>query len=152
VQVIPAILPDVDQLTSFIRGPTWISGPFAMEPRNYTEEDIAAFAEKPETLHSLRCELEKGMNTQYGIFFAGSEYQNMFRQYAESGMRSKLNDEALEQKLIPPWDIGCRRVTPGMKYLECLKDPKISLVMDRITKITETGCVASDGKEHSFDG
>lgn len=33
-------------------------------------------------------------------------------------MKGKCGDDLLERKLIPPWSVGCRRLTPGYNYLE----------------------------------
>lgn len=33
-------------------------------------------------------------------------------------MREELRNHDLEQKLIPSFSVGCRRLTPGMGYLK----------------------------------
>lgn len=67
-------------------------------------------------------------------------------------MAEKLNhDPELCEKLIPKWEIGCRRVTPGPGYLESFSKPNCSLTNSPITKITEKGVVTADGQEYECD-
>lgn len=65
-------------------------------------------------------------------------------------MKEKINDERLF-KLIPDWSVGCRRLTPGVGYLESLTKPNVSVVYGEIEKITERGCVCDDGNEYPID-
>jgi cation diffusion facilitator CzcD-associated flavoprotein CzcO len=66
-------------------------------------------------------------------------------------MREKLQDPYLEEKLIPQWHVGCRRLTPGVGYLESLGKENVEVVFGEITKITEKGCVSDNGQEYPLD-
>ncbi|TDZ46027.1 putative sterigmatocystin biosynthesis monooxygenase stcW [Colletotrichum trifolii] len=66
-------------------------------------------------------------------------------------MKEKLHSPLLENKLIPGWSVGCRRLTPGFNYLESLTEPNVEVVCGEITKITESGCFVDDGQPYSFD-
>lgn len=71
---------------------------------------------------------------------------------ATAQMAEKLNhDPELCEKLIPKWEIGCRRVTPGPGYLESFSKPNCSLTNSPVTKITEKGVVTADGQEYECD-
>jgi cation diffusion facilitator CzcD-associated flavoprotein CzcO len=71
---------------------------------------------------------------------------------ARAQMAEKLNhDPVLCEQLIPKWEIGCRRVTPGPGYLEAFSKPNCSLTSSPITKITEKGVVTADGEEFECD-
>lgn len=71
---------------------------------------------------------------------------------AAAQMAEKLNhDPVLCEQLIPKWEIGCRRVTPGPGYLESFSKPNCSLTSSPITKITENGIVTADGKVFECD-
>lgn len=41
--------------------------------------------------------------------------------------------------------------TPGVNYLETLVKPNVELVNSGIEKITESGCLADNGKEYPID-
>jgi hypothetical protein len=66
-------------------------------------------------------------------------------------MKAKLQNETLEQLVIPKWGVGCRRLTPGVNYLETLVSEKVNVVYGNIQQITERGCVCDDGKEYPVD-
>jgi cation diffusion facilitator CzcD-associated flavoprotein CzcO len=79
-------------------------------------------------------------------------------------------DPDLREKLIPDFDVGCRRyvaaltvkgrleadhrtcrVTPGDGYLEALQEPNVEVVRTRIQEVTPEGVVTADGKLYAAD-
>ncbi|KAF8902341.1 hypothetical protein CPB84DRAFT_1775871 [Gymnopilus junonius] len=66
-------------------------------------------------------------------------------------MKNKLRNESLEELFIPKWPVGCRRITPGVNYLETFASDKVDVVFGDIRQITENGCVSNDGKEYPVD-
>jgi hypothetical protein len=67
-------------------------------------------------------------------------------------MAEKLNhDPDLCEKLIPKWEVGCRRVTPGPGYLEAFAKPNCNLSNSPITKITENTVHTADGNVFECD-
>lgn len=67
-------------------------------------------------------------------------------------MADKLNhDPELCEKLIPRWELGCRRVTPGAGYLESFLRPNVHLTQSAIARITKDSVVTADGQEYKVD-
>jgi cation diffusion facilitator CzcD-associated flavoprotein CzcO len=66
-------------------------------------------------------------------------------------MKEKINNKYLEEKLIPDWSVGCRRLTPGINYLESLTKPNVTVVYGEINEVTEKGCLCDDGQEYPVD-
>ena len=87
----------------------------------------------------------------FPVFISDSDSQKAYRKEVTKRMKAKLQNEALEQLVIPKWDVGCRRITPGVNYLETLVSEKVTVVYGDIQQITERGCVCDDGKEYSVD-
>jgi hypothetical protein len=48
-------------------------------------------------------------------------------------------------------DVGCRRLTPGVGYLEALCEENVDVIRDDIVRVSERGVIASDGVEHEVD-
>lgn len=72
--------------------------------------------------------------------------------FAAGQMASKLNnDPELCKMLIPTWEVGCRRITPGPGYLEAFTKSNCHLTNSRITKITSNAVHTDDGKVHEVD-
>lgn len=104
-------------LTSFTRSPTWIAPQFAghLAPNGratvYTEEQKEKFRNDPDYFLQYRKEIDHAMNSRFPNFYKGSAEQKAARQMVESEMRKRLEglEPSLREKLIPDFDIGCRR-------------------------------------------
>lgn len=59
--------------------------------------------------------------------------------------------EELKEKLIPSWPPGCRRITPGDRYLEALVAPNVTICHREIVKVVPEGVVDDFGKLHKVD-
>ncbi|KAH0276761.1 flavin-binding monooxygenase, partial [Aureobasidium melanogenum] len=112
IQILPAVLPSVKSLTTFIREPTWVAPPLGQEPKKYTDAEIQQFKTDPQFHLEMRQEIEKSLSD---------------------------------------WSVGCRRITPGIGYLEALNSEKVRVVHGGITKVTSRGPITEDGKEHPVD-
>ena len=72
--------------------------------------------------------------------------------FAAEQMAGKLNhDPDLCKMLIPSWEVGCRRITPGPGYLESFTNPNCHLTNSPITRISENAVHTADGKTHEVD-
>ena len=73
-------------------------------------------------------------------------------EFAAAQMAEKLgHNPELCEKLIPKWQLGCRRITPGEGYLEAFLRPNVHLIQSSIKQITTDSVIAEDGKEHKVD-
>ncbi|KAL4951856.1 hypothetical protein BDW69DRAFT_201141 [Aspergillus filifer] len=151
IQVLPAILPEVKKVTTFIREPTWVSPVQGLEGHIFSEEEKQMFAANPQHLNEYRREIERGMNGQWAIFLRSTEGQRSTREYMIQQMKEKLHNADLEKALIPEWSVGCRRITPGVGYLESLGADNVQVVYGNINEISEKGCICDDGNEYAVD-
>jgi cation diffusion facilitator CzcD-associated flavoprotein CzcO len=158
IQIVPQLVGEVAHLTNFVRSPTYITPGLGsaviggQAQHVYTEEEKRRFREVPEALHEYRKKIQAGSNRSFDMFVKGSAAQKIGRQQTADMMKSRLNDdEDLARKLIPEWEVGCRRATPGPGYLESFTRDNVSLVTSSITKIEKTGVRTEDGALHPFD-
>jgi cation diffusion facilitator CzcD-associated flavoprotein CzcO len=71
---------------------------------------------------------------------------------ATKQMAEKLShDPELCEKLIPKWELGCRRVTPGPGYLEAFTKSNCTLTNSPITAVTDTGVKTQDDEHFDCD-
>jgi cation diffusion facilitator CzcD-associated flavoprotein CzcO len=56
------------------------------------------------------------------------------------------NRKELVEKLIPSFDVGCRRPTPGNGFLEALVEDNVSVSFGQPQRITEKGLITHDGQ------
>ncbi|KAJ3543305.1 hypothetical protein NM208_g3643 [Fusarium decemcellulare] len=71
--------------------------------------------------------------------------------WAEKMMKGAIASPQLQEKLIPSWELGCRRLTPSLPYLKAVQEPNVDVIRTGIRKITETGIETEDGKLHKAD-
>lgn len=141
IQILPemAKLPGVE-VTSFQRGSTWVVS--RMTPAKllgkddpsfnpaYSEEDKKRFREHPEELKKYRKLIQGNINKLFRMFVKGSPQHTEATEFARKQMAAKLNhDPELCRKLIPEWELGCRRYGCAKCYLfVCLvREPIFSI-------------------------
>lgn len=151
IQILPAIQPKVKKLTTFIRGPTWVSPSPGLQQHFYTPAEKLLFTSSPSTLLTLRKLNETAINCLFGTFVKNSATQEDTRTDLTHQMQTRLNSPALASVLIPSWSPGCRRLTPGVDYLESLTKDNVHVSLGIIHEVTETGATGPDGTHHDFD-
>ncbi|KAL4724306.1 hypothetical protein ACLX1H_008919 [Fusarium chlamydosporum] len=157
VQVLPHLQKTASQLTTYVRTPTWIFANYASELTKdgknffFTEEEKREFRDNPASLWEFRKEIEKSQDNFWNVFFKDTDAQKDALEKAYARMRERLgNDKELCQKLLPDYEYGCRRPTPGDGYLEALRQENARVTFDPIVKITESGIQTT--KDHTdFD-
>ncbi|KAH7024782.1 putative monooxygenase [Microdochium trichocladiopsis] len=159
IQLVTAIQPLASHLTTFIRNPTWISTVYAQEFASegggnfkYSEEQKKSFQNDSEKYLAYRKAIETEMNGKFEINFKDSEFQKMARAYLADQMRKRLGEgHPLASKLIPDFAVGCRRLTPGVGYLEALTSENTTVIQDPIDYITPTGVQLKEGNAVDLD-
>ncbi|EJD40909.1 FAD/NAD(P)-binding domain-containing protein [Auricularia subglabra TFB-10046 SS5] len=153
IQVLPAIQPEVSHLTTFIRGATWIGSPWGVEggQREYTPEEKNRFRGDIDFFLRYRKDQEERMNGLFDAHLRESEVHVAAQVTVEKQLRSKFADQRMADQLVPKWPLGCRRFTPGPGYVEALHSSNIKIVHAGVVELTEDGCVAADGSQHTLD-
>ncbi|OQU95562.1 hypothetical protein CLAIMM_01747 [Cladophialophora immunda] len=158
IQIVPQMAKVASQVTNFIRSPTWITPGVASSliqgkvNHAYSEEEKAHFRENPAALKEYRKKIQHASNAVFGIFEKDSPAQLAAKDVTKKFMLERLGgNEELGEKLIPDWELGCRRPTPGPGYLESFTKPHVALVTLGIEEVTPTGITTVDGKHHEFD-
>lgn len=158
IQIMPQLAPHASHLVNFIRHPTWITpglGSAVIDGAanyDYTDEEKQQFLESPEKLKQYRKRIQHETNAGFGMFTKGSVAQAEAKTATAEMMRQRLGgDGDLAKKLIPDWEVGCRRATPGPGYLEAFTMANVSLVTDPIERVTPSGIRTVDGREFALD-
>ena len=145
-------------LVSFNRSPTWISAEigeeFAPQGREtkYSREEIKERQENPAAFLEYRKRVESSLNQLFDVFHAKSAKQKETLIKTTELMKKRLNyNEAIASKVIPTWGVGCRRLTPGVNYLETLIASNVFVEIDEILNATPKGLCVVNGQIHEVD-
>ncbi len=103
----------------------------AQEQHIYSEDERRVFESDPEALMKYRKALETGFSGLWPVFITDSETQKATFDGMTTMMKDKLRNEKLEELVIPSWGVGCKRITPGVGYLETLASDKVEVAWGR---------------------
>lgn len=155
IQCLPAIQSQVENVDIYIRTPSWITPPAGStinRERNheYTQDEITMFKEDAKYSLSARQEMESVFNRAYRTFIRDGDEQKAVRAKLETYMRARITQPELQANLIPKFDVGCRRISPGEAYLEALQKDHVQPIFKSIERATADGLIA-DGLLRHYD-
>jgi cation diffusion facilitator CzcD-associated flavoprotein CzcO len=144
VQLLPKIQPLCEDVDIYIRTPSWIcppAGQQASDNKNsqYSEDDKQGFRQNRDSYLEIRKGLESPFNSNFKAFIKGSPEQTGLRKEFEVRMKELIHDEYLQSKLIPKFEVGCRRTNPGEGYLLALQEANVHPIFDPISEIVKEG-------------
>ncbi|KAK7219476.1 hypothetical protein V2G26_007479 [Clonostachys chloroleuca] len=157
IQVVPSIQPVCAKLDVFVRSPTYIlpTVGFGIESSTYNEiytaSQIERFSTDPAYYQAFRKKIEQQMNENFAGSIKLSRNQTEGRSWAEAKMKGAIKSPELQEKLVPNWELGCRRITPGLPYLNAVQEQNVDIVRSGITQIAKDGIFTDDGQLHKAD-
>ncbi|KAJ9400286.1 hypothetical protein DTO282F9_2754 [Paecilomyces variotii] len=156
IQTLPEIQSIASHVDIYIRTPSWITGPFGSklqgeQNHTYTEAEKERFRDDLEYYLRVRKDMEASFTGMHRNFFKGSNEQRQWRTKLETHMRELIHSEHLQQNLIPSFEAGCRRTSPGERYLAALQKDNVEPVFTPIQEITPSGIRDCNGVERAVD-
>jgi cation diffusion facilitator CzcD-associated flavoprotein CzcO len=151
VQIVPEIANTVDNLYVFQRTPIWVGPRLDRQlnrPLKFCLHHIAPLR------YLLRALSEGGIEAltfaivNYRCFpFIVRGIQGRIRSF----MRRELQSPALEARLIPDYELGCKRPTTSNTYLRAFGRENVALITDGIDRICPEGVITQDGTLYEID-
>ncbi|CAL5867467.1 uncharacterized protein PFLUO_LOCUS1686 [Penicillium psychrofluorescens] len=159
VQILPAILDEVDKIYVFIRSPTWVTASFAQKfagPNGenvfFSEEQKEHWMTHPDEYLAYRKDVESELNSRFRLYLKDSVEQKQALDFSISQMKKKLlGKPEIKEKLIPEFAVGCRRTTPGNGYLEALCSPKVEVIWGGVASFNKSGLKSQFGDQFDVD-
>lgn len=147
IQLLPVVQKVAASVDVYIRTPSWITpqtNALLSDEFNhtYSSKEKAAFREDVNQYALIRKQMETYYNSMYGMFIRDSEEQSSSRQKLEKWMKQRISDSKLQAKLIPKFEVGCRRINPGEAYLEAIQQPNVTPVFDPIDRVVPEGIIS----------
>ncbi|KAL6689893.1 FAD/NAD(P)-binding domain-containing protein [Trichoderma pleuroticola] len=154
LQILPELHKNAAHVDHYIRSPTWISPSFGGEEK-LLSQGRQAVPREPDEYNQYRKGLENRTYSRFSMLFKDQERSKQATDVLTAYMRRRLGADATEddfaRALIPSFAPNCRRLTPAPGYLEALKKPNVSLIMEPISGFSDTGVVTSDGTDRACD-
>lgn len=144
-QLVPEIARQAAELTVFQRTPAWIV-PRRDRPiprwRRLLFHRLPGLMRLPRFLIWANNELRVPALTRWHFLAAG------YRWMAHRHRRRQVHDPELREKLKPGYAIGCKRVILSDDFYPTFNRDDVHLVDRAVARVTETGVVDADGREH----
>ncbi|MHA6793134.1 flavin-containing monooxygenase [Pseudonocardia bannensis] len=148
IQFVPAIAPEVASLTLFQRTAPWV---LPKPDRPISERARTLFARFPLLQKLNRTALYWRHEALVGGFL-NPRYMKLVERFAHKYLDRKFaGDPELRAKVTPNFTIGCKRILLSNDYYPALRRDNVAVETDEIVRITETGVVTADGREHEVD-
>lgn len=146
-QLVAPIARQAAQLHVFQRTANWV---LPRLDRRYTRLDhwLARF---PPYARAVRAAWVLALEWGRRGFDEGTLARRGMLATAAAHRKRQVPDEALRQRLVPPYPLGCKRIIYSSDFYPALSRPNVELVTDPIERITPHGIVTADGTERPLD-
>jgi len=148
VQILPEITRVAAHVDVFQRTPNWLL------PRNnrvYSEWKKALFRYFPPYRLAVRLYLYLYGEFLFDAFRTGSWRNRLLKNMSLKHMEAQVQDPALRQKMVPQYEVGCKRVLFTDDYYPSFNQKHVTLVTDAIDRFEAAGIRTSDGVLHDID-
>jgi cation diffusion facilitator CzcD-associated flavoprotein CzcO len=148
IQIVPELAKESAELSVFQR-----SAPYVIPRRDrlYTDAEKRMFRRLPETAQALRDELFWGNEARFPQRRGVPSFINEIAGVANGHREAQVTDPALQEKLTPHYEIGCKRILISNDYYPTLALPHVTLEVAGIERIDATGVVMKDGRHIDLD-
>jgi cation diffusion facilitator CzcD-associated flavoprotein CzcO len=149
IQLVPAIQPDVEQITVVQRTPPWVFPHTGKPTKPFQRRLYKRFP-------ALQKLVRGAVYTQRESFVLGfvknPKIMKLAEKVARAHMRKGLGDrQDLIEKVTPDYTMGCKRILPSNKWYPALAEDNVELVTSGIKEIKPRSIVFEDGTEREAD-
>ena len=148
IQLVPAIQPDVEQLTVVQRTPPWV---FPHSTRPTTRFERRLYKRLPFLQKLVRGGVYAARETFVLGFVKQPKIMKIAEKISRAHMRKEIDDPKLLEKVTPDYTIGCKRILPSNKWYPALAQDNVELVTSGVKEIKPNAIVFEDGSEREAD-
>jgi cation diffusion facilitator CzcD-associated flavoprotein CzcO len=149
IQFVPHVAKDAEKLELFQRSAPWI---LPKPDRKIFSFEKALYKHLPGWRLAHRATLYWANEfTLIGFLREKSFIRPIAEWMATRHIHHRIKDKELRKKLTPDFRFGCKRALLSNEYYPALAQDNVDVVDSGIDKITATGIVDKNGKEHKAD-
>lgn len=148
IQFLPVIQPQVKQLISFQRTPSWV----LPKPDFAMPSAVSKLFGYAPTLQKLVREMALlGVEPSLPLFMRERVLRAATHPIGRFNINRSISDPEMRKKLTPEHTLGCKRPLFSNDWYAALAKPNVTVLFQGLSHITATGVVAEDGSEHKVD-
>ena len=150
VQIVSAVVDEVDRLSLFQRTPQWIT---PIENPAYSDEERGRFHEDPSEIQAIRDESARAFVDGFAnhVIDADSPMLALIHENCVANLEQNVHDPVLREKLRPDYRATCKRLVMSDGFYDAIQRPNAELVTDGIERIEAAGVRTRDGRLHELD-
>jgi cation diffusion facilitator CzcD-associated flavoprotein CzcO len=148
IQIVPAIQPAVAAMTIFQRTPGWVLPRWDREISATERRLLRAF---PVLQRALRAGQALGRDRFLHQLMHRRWMRRVAQAFARAYLRRSVEDPELRAKLMPDFEIGCKRILITSQWYPALTKPNVSLETSSIREVREHAIVTPDGVNYEVD-
>jgi cation diffusion facilitator CzcD-associated flavoprotein CzcO len=150
VQIVAAIVGDVERLSLFQRTAQWIMP----QPNPAIDENKKhRYRTDPAYLQLKYERLARDFNSNFAAAVVGAnpEVYNAIAQACLENLESSVKDPVLREKLRPNYQVGCKRLIMHDRFYEAISQPNAEVVTEGIRHVEPRGVRTRDERLHELD-
>lgn len=147
IQFVPAIQPQVAELTLFQRTAPWVM-PRPDRPISPAKQRMYRAMPWTQRAARTRIYLQREMTV---LGFRNPMLMKHAERTSLKHLRSQVSDPRLREKLTPDYRLGCKRILLSNDYWASLDQPNADVVTSGIREVTPDGVIDNDGVLHEVD-
>lgn len=136
IQAVPQLAKSAEHVTLYQRTPNYVA---AREDFGYSDEEKRGFRNDPAKMQTVRDQQFKDKDTRLYPIVVSPAIRKIAEAEIKAHMRSQINDPDLADKLMPDYELGCKRILISDDFLPALNRSNVSLETDPITAIEPAG-------------
>lgn len=150
VQLVAALVDEVQKLSLFQRTPQWI---MPQDNQRYSAEQRAEFREQPDKLRGLRSFLARRFAETFSnaVVDVDSPALKVIEDSCRAHLEQAVTDPVLREKLRPDYRPACKRLIISSEFYPAIQRTNAELVTDAIAQIEPAGVRTRDGRLHELD-
>ena len=148
VQIVPEMQKIASELTVFQRSAPYMN---MRNPHLYSEAEQRTFERNPDVMEHLRAWVFWFGEEQYAQRRMVPKYLEDARQVAMAHMENQVTDPELRQKLVPDYQIGCKRRLSSSGYYPAVASPNVTLETSALARVEGSKAIGVSGEGYEVD-
>lgn len=148
IQIVPQVAKRAKQLCMFQRTPAYV---MPKPDRPISERERNVFRTMPIVQKLARLRLYVSLELRAIAFVGYPKLMEPLGKLARKYIARAVPEPELQQKLIPDYTFGCKRILIANDFYPALRQDHVDVITDSIESIDATGIVTADGTHRPVD-